>query len=477
MRLRLTITLLMLAGVLSACAVNLPAPTAAQLEPKEKSWQASAPVAEKLAEQASWWQSWNDPALAKLQAAAQLENPTLELALARIREARAKTNTAKSYLWPTVGATANATRSDNNLIKDGFVTNNGSVGLDAAWEIDLWGGIRAVEQGLVAQLSARQAEWHDARASIAGEVANAYVAYRAYQTMADIVALDLQSRNRSLQLTQDKERVGLASPVDVALLDASSADGSADLASMQEGQALAIKALVAITGMNEAAVRQILASEPAAMPQPVGFTVQSLPIEVITQRPDIRVQADQVRLAASDVGVAEVARLPSLSLFGAISIGEQRAGSLELSGTSWSFGPVIKLPIFNAGRLKAEQDAAEARYDQAVASYQNRVRLAVREVEENMVKLDSSAKRVAAMQRSVAGYRKQLISGEAMWKAGAANLLDLEVSRRFLLNAETRLVTLQREQLANWIALYKSVGGEWPLDEQAKAALQASLSN
>lgn len=467
MPLRLILSVSVLASLLSACAVNLPTPTAAQLDPKALEWQSSPPLAERLAEQAQWWQAWNDPVLAGLQAAAQQENPNLQLAQARILEARAKAYSAKAYLWPTLSGSAAGTRSKNELMQPGVITNAGSVGLDASWEIDLWGGVRAAEQGLIANLAAREAEWHDARASMAAEVANAYVTYRAYQTMGAIVTQDLASRDRSLALTQDKQRVGLASPVDVALLDASSADAQAQLAEMQEGQAVAIKALVALTGLEENEIRLQLEAVDSAgrvMPQPVGFTVASLPAEVIAQRPDVRSAAEQVKMAAADVGVAEVARLPSLSLFGAISIGEQRSNSLTLSGNSWSFGPTLKLPIFNAGRLKADQDAAQARYDQALAAYQQRVRMAVREVEENMVRLHGSAQRVAATQRAVAGYQKQLDSGEAMWLAGAASLLDLEVSRRFLLGAQTRLISLQREQLANWIALYKSVGGEWPLE-------------
>lgn len=475
MQLRLMLSVSILTGLLSACAVNLPAPTSAQLDPKALEWQASPPLAERLAEQTQWWQAWNDPVLSQLQAAAQQDNPTLQLATARISEARAKAYSAKAYLWPTLTGTAAGTRSKNELMQPGAITNAGSVGLDASWEIDLWGGVRAAEQGLLANLAARESEWHDARTSMAAEVANAYVTYRAYQTMGAIVEQDLASRDRSLALTQDKQRVGLASPVDVALLDASSADAQAQLVEMQEGQAVAIKALVALTGLDENEVRlQLEAVEPAArrMPQPVGFTVASLPAEVITQRPDVRSAAEQVKMAAADVGVAEVARLPSVSLFGAINIGEQRSNGLTLNGQSWSFGPTIKLPIFNAGRLKADQEAAQARYDQALAAYQQRVRMAVREVEENMVRLNGSAQRVAATQRAVAGYQKQLDSGEAMWKAGAASLLDLEVSRRFLLTAQTRLISLQREQLANWIALYKAVGGEWSLDEPAKISVQ-----
>ncbi|WP_028449643.1 efflux transporter outer membrane subunit [Chitinibacter tainanensis] len=464
MRLRHSLIPLLAAGMLSACAVNLPAPTAAQLDPNANEWQASSPVAAKLAEQAQWWQAWQDPVLLQLQTAAQQDNPTLQLAAARIREARAKAYSAKAYLWPTLSGSASGTRAKNELMSPASVNNSGSVGLDASWEIDLWGGVRAAEQGLLANLAARTTEWHDARASMAAEVANAYVTYRAYQVMRQIVQQDLQSRERSWQLTQDKARVGLSSPVDVALLDASVAEGQAQLFEMQDGEAVAIKALVALTGLEESEVRVLLAQGEAALPAPTGFQVASLPAEVISQRPDIRIAAEQVKGAAADVGVAKVARLPSLSLFGAISVGEVRSGgSTTVSGTSWSFGPTLKLPIFNAGRLKSDQDAAEARYDQALANYQQLVRQAVREVEENMVRLDGAAKRVSATQRAVAGYQRQLDSGEAMWKAGAASLLDLEVSRRLLLGTQTRLISLQREQLAQWVALYKAVGGEWPL--------------
>ncbi|MGL6042093.1 MAG: TolC family protein, partial [Deefgea sp.] len=282
MRYRLNLMLIAVSAALSACAVNLPQPDAAQLAPQEQNWQTASPSAVRLAEQKEWWQAWQDPVLDTLLNAAQQANPTLEFAQARIREARAKAYSAQSYLWPTIGATATGTRSQNDLISPSYLTNNSSVGLDASWEIDLWGGIRAAEQGLVANMKAREVEWHDAQVSVAAEVANAYVALRAYQAMADIVAADLESRNRSLKLTQDKAGVGLASPVDVALADASSADSVAQLVEMQEGIAISIKALAAVTGLSEQEVRAQINQGERRLPQPLGFVVTSLPAEVIT---------------------------------------------------------------------------------------------------------------------------------------------------------------------------------------------------
>ncbi|MBM5573816.1 TolC family protein [Deefgea sp. CFH1-16] len=126
--------------------------------------------------------------------------------------------------------------------------------------------------------------------------------------------------------------------------------------------------------------------------------------------------------------------------------------------------PTLKLPIFNAGRLKSEEEAAVARYDQALAAYQQKVRFAVREVEQTLQQLDGNQRRIAAMQRSVAGYQQQQDASNAMWQAGSASLLDLEVSRRFLLGAQVKQMALQRDQLSLWIALYKAVGGQWPVD-------------
>jgi NodT family efflux transporter outer membrane factor (OMF) lipoprotein len=440
MRRRLNLILIAVSAALSACAVTVPQPDAVQLAPQAKNWQASSPSAVRLAEQTAWWQSWNDPVLDALLQAAQQANPTLEFAQARIREARAKAYSAKSYLWPTVGATAAGTRSKNGLLESAKISNDSSVGLDANWEIDLWGGIRIATQSILADMAAREVERHDAQVSVAAETANAYVALRAYQAMADIVAADLASRDRSLQLTIDKERVGLASPVDVALSDASSADATAQLAEMNEGIAMSTKALVALTGLSEAEVRAQINQGERHLPQPLGFAITALPADVITQRHDVRIEAEKVKIAAADVGIAKVARLPSLSLFGAISIGHQESSNLELNGTSWSFGPTLKLPIFNAGRLQSEQEAAQARYEQALAMYQQKVRFAVREVEQNLVQLDSSNHRVVATLRSVAGYQKQQDASQAMWKAGRASLFDLEISRRFLLTAQTKQI-------------------------------------
>ncbi|MBM5573818.1 hypothetical protein GKO28_05190 [Deefgea sp. CFH1-16] len=146
MRHCLNLLLLSLLGTVGGCAVTLPQPESAQLAPKASAWQTPLPTTSHLAEQQVWWQSWQDPVLNTLLNAAQQANPTLEFAEARIREARAKAYATKAYLWPTVGATASGSRSHNTMIAPAQPINAGSVGLDASWEIDLWGGVRTAEK-------------------------------------------------------------------------------------------------------------------------------------------------------------------------------------------------------------------------------------------------------------------------------------------------------------------------------------------
>ncbi|WP_043650023.1 efflux transporter outer membrane subunit [Chitinilyticum litopenaei] len=448
------LTPLFAALLLTACAVDLP--PADPVLPAASQWQEPVPQAPALADARDWWRAWQDPALASLIEAALAGNPALDVAAARIREARARAYSARSYLWPTVNGSAGATRAQNTL-QDAPLGNSLQAGLDASWEIDLWGGIRAAEQSLRADLAAQLYAERDARLSLAAETANAYVALRAYQKMAAIMQADLVSRERSARLTRDKQSAGLASPVDVALLEASLAEGQAQLAELQEGIALAYKALVALTGKDETALRAQLAT--GSLPAPVGFALDTLPARLVEQRFDVRIAAEQVKGAAAAVGVAKVARLPSLSLFGAIQIGEQRSQGVEISGSSWSFGPTLKLPLFNAGRLQADQDAAEARYDAAQGAYRQTVIQAVRDVEEAMVRLNAADRRLEATRRAVAGYQQQLDASDAMQRVGSASLLDVEISRRFWLGAQTRAIAQERERLAYWIALYKAAGG------------------
>jgi outer membrane protein TolC len=169
-----------------------------------------------------------------------------------------------------------------------------------------------------------------------------------------------------------------------------------------------------------------------------------------------------VAAASADVGQARADRYPRLTLSGQLASGFVRAGGVTSDVQTWSIGPLaLAMPIFDAGRRAAAEDAAAARYEEAVALYTARVREAVREVEQALVTLDSARRRSEDARVAVEGYRASFAATEALYRSGLGSLIDVEDQRRVTLAAETALVNLQRERIAAWIALYRALGGGW----------------
>ena len=219
---------------------------------------------------------------------------------------------------------------------------------------------------------------------------------------------------------------------------------------------------MALTALPEAGLRRRLQDQPGALPQDAQLQIASLPAELLAQRPDLAGRAREVAAASADIGAAEAQRYPRLTLAG--SVGAARFRSAELSGTldTWSVGPVaLTLPLFDGGRRAANAEAARERYEAAAVQYRGAARQAVREVEQALVRLDSTARRSADAAIAVEGYTASFAGIQARYRSGLASLLELEEARRVRLAAETSLVSLQNERTAAWIALYRAAGGGW----------------
>jgi outer membrane protein TolC len=197
------------------------------------------------------------------------------------------------------------------------------------------------------------------------------------------------------------------------------------------------------------------------------FSVRQVPAQILAQRPDIAAVERELAAASAEIGVAEAARYPSLSLLGSVGLQSLSSGGVTLDGSLWSFGPSLNLPIFNAGRLAANADAAQARYDEARASYSGRVRQAVREVEQALVRLNSASTREDTARRAAEGYHTVFLAAGQRLRVGSGSLLELEEARRIAVAARTSLLAVQRERVSAWISLYRAAGGGWsPTAEQ-----------
>ena len=333
-------------------------------------------------------------------------------------------------------------------------------GLQASWEIDLFGANRAGRDAAQARLEGAQAGWHEARVALAAETASQYYGLRACQQLLAVARQDAASRAATAHLTQLSADAGFQAPASAALARASAADGNSR-ATLQRAECdLDLKALVALSALPEADLRQKLA---AGKPGPApAIAIAALPAQVLSQRPDVFAAERKVTAASLDVGSARAQRYPRLSLSGLVGAANFRSNGESASLAAGTIGPLaLSLPIFDAGRRSANVDAAAARYEEAVIQYRACVRQAVREVEEALVHLDSSLARTDDARNALEGYRSFFVAADSRYQNGMASLLELEDARRTRLAAENALINLQLERNAAWIALYRAAGGGW----------------
>ena len=457
----IAITVLLAGCAFAPTPMQPPSPAATPAE-----WQAQLPPAAPLPHRGSeeqllqWWRGQGDPLLADLIAAAQAVSPTLADARARIADARASRTAAGAALLPALDTSLQASRTSAQPPLPMATTLQGA--LQAGWEIDLFGGNRAARDAAEARYEGAQAGWHEARVSIAAEVANQYYALRTCERLVDIAASDAGSRAATGRLTALAAQAGFQAPATAALARATTAEGNARLVQQRANCDLDIKTLVALTALPEGGLRQRLQANTGNLPQDARLPVAALPAAVLAQRPDLAARAREVAAASADIGAAEAQKYPRLTLSG--SVGAARFRSSELSGSleTWSIGPVaLTLPLFDGGRRAANAEAARERYEAAVIQYRAAVRQAVREVEQALVRLDSTARRGGDAVVAVEGYTASFAGIEARYRGGLASLLELEEARRVRLTAETALLSLQNERTAAWIALYRAAGGGW----------------
>ncbi|MBC7378451.1 MAG: efflux transporter outer membrane subunit, partial [Burkholderiaceae bacterium] len=313
---------------------------------------------------------------------------------------------------------------------------------------------------------------HDARISVAAEVANQYFSLRTCERQVVVAQGDAQSRAETSRLADLATRAGFQAPANAALARASAAESAGRLTQQRALCDIDVKALVQITGWAEPQLRQRLAATPSSPALTATLAMAAVPAQALAQRPDIFSAERDVAAASADVGSAQAQRYPRLTLAGSIGTLHSRAGGTSVSLDTWSIGPVaLSLPIFDGGRRAADVDAARGRYDEAAAHYRARVRQAVREVEEALVNLQATDSRSADAAIATEGYRASFTATQALYQNGLTSLVQLEDARRTQLAAETTLVSLQRERVAAWIALYRAVGGGWTPDAPNPPAL------
>ncbi|MEO7055260.1 MAG: efflux transporter outer membrane subunit [Caldimonas sp.] len=418
---------------------------------------------------ARWWTQFDDPLLARLIDAAEAVSPSVASAGSRIAQARATRAAATAALLPSLDASVSAGRGRQDVSIP--LGNTQRAGLQASWELDVFGRNRAGRNAADARLFGAEASWHDARVAVAAETANDYVSLRACEARLAQARLDAGSRAETARLTELSRQAGFESPANAALTRASAAQALLGVKQQGEQCDISVKALVALTAIAEPGLRALLGPAAGRLPVPAAIDVPGVPAAALAQRPDVYARGRDVVAASAEISQAEAARLPRIAIGGSVGYGRYESALGTFSGSTWSLGPVsVSLPIFDAAARRADVVAARARYDAAASTYAATLRGAIREVENALITLQGTADRSADAQTAADDFALSTRATEARYKSGFGTLFELEEARRSALTAQNTLIDLRRERVAAWIALYRALGGGWAGPDSARLA-------
>ena len=415
-----------------------------------------------------WWTVFNDPQLDALLGQVEVNNQTIKAAEARVREAQALTQQARAAFFPIVTANASATRSGSGggtrstssgtTVTLGGVHNSYNVALDVNWEIDLWGRVRRTVEASEATAEASAADLESATLSAQAQLAEDYFLLRAQDAQVRLLNDTVAAYERSLQLTRNQYAVGVVGRADVAQAETQ----------LKSTQAQAIDATVQRAQLEHAIA--ILIGKPPAEFSLVAETVPTvfpvipveLPSELLERRPDIAAAERRAAAANAQIGVAESAFFPSLTLSATGGFQSSVLSQLfSLPSRYWSLGPALAQIIFDAGLRRAQTAQAIATYDENVANYRQTVLTGFQEVEDNLAALKILEQEAAVQDEAVKAARESLAIVLNQYRAGTANYLAVVIIQAAALNNERTAISILGRRLTASVALIKALGGGW----------------
>lgn len=449
-----------MALLIAGCAVG---PDFKHPDTPKAQWHAPLPHGGKVENLLRWWEQWNDTTMTQLIEQAEKRNPTLDMAVARLAAARANAGVSEAASYPSVGASVGATRSKTLFGNQVLEMKQSSYGLDAGWEIDLFGRVRRGQEAARARMQASEAGWHEARISLAAEVAGAYVELRTCEAGVVLAEKELASRRLTLDLTELRRGAGFASTSEWARSKAAWEEAQAAQAARLGDCARQLNSLVALTGLDYAKLQELLQAGRGKLPAPEQIALDAVAARALRLRPDIFVAESEWAAASADIGVAKAEIFPSFSLLGSIGLSRLVMAGAATNTSTWSFGPNLNIPVFDGGGTSGQVKAAQTRYAYAEANYRRTVLSAVKEIEDALVRLDVANKRSEQHRAALEQYKIMLQAGNERRDAGMANQLSVEEMQRTTWLAEDNMLGGMRDSARAWIALYKALGGGWQL--------------
>ncbi len=463
---RLSLCLLV---VLAGCAVG-PDYVRPKLEApaqyKElQGWRTATPS--DSAPKGEWWTLFQDRELDALIARIDISNQNIRVAEARLRQARAVADQARAGLFPALNANASATRTKSPSLPNApsFATgavNNFSASLNASWEPDFWGGVRRSVEAGEANTQASAADLETARLSARATLAQNYFALRVADATRKTLEDTVAAYARTLALTQNRYNAGVAARVDVVQAEVQLKSTQAQLIDVGVQRAQLEHAIALQLGVAPSEFSLAPAPLAARMPAiPVG-----VPSELLERRPDVAAAERRAAAANADIGVAQAAFFPAVTLTAAGGSRTTNLADLFAAPTHfWSLGAALAQPLFDAGLRSAQKAQAVAAYDAQVATYRQTVLTGFQEVEDNLAALRILEEEAVLQEDVVLAARKSVELTTNQYQAGVVSYLNVITAQATLLANERAAADILGRRLTASVALIKALGGGWSASE------------
>ena len=453
---------ILLALLVAGCATSLP-----KIQPEKlpetpaqfkENWAVAAPA--EAQPRGEWWKAFNDPVLAGLVARAERANTSIEVAAARLQQARAvaRITDADRSLQVSAGASAQRFQGIVNGNPPGPARNVFSTGVDLSYEVDLFGRLSHASQAAVLDAQSREGLLQSTRLLVQAQVAQAYLALRALDTERALVRDTLAAYRATLDLTERRWRAGDVAELDVARSTTEVAATESEALALDRRRAELEHALAVLLGEAPSAFSLPAAEWNTALPAiPAG-----VPSTVLTRRPDVSAAQASLLAAQARVGVAKAAYFPNVALTASGGYASSELSDLfKWSSRAWLLGAIASLPIFDGGRRKAGVESARGEMDAAVAQYREQVLVAFKDVEDQLAALKLLTEQAEAQGRAVASASRTTSLSNTRYRAGYVSQLELLDAQRSELRNRREALQVRSARYQATVALVRALGGGW----------------
>lgn len=439
-----------------------------RLRPSElqTEWEDAPATAPSASIDAAWWRSFEDPVLDELIALAERRNLELRLADARIHEARALREGSQAALLPQLNGTAGL--NQGRLLGTNMARPIATLGVEASWEVDVFGRLRQESRAADADQAATMAERDGVRLTLAAEVARSYLEYRLYRTQHTIAEANAKAAEETLRIARARFEQGVASRLDVERTLTARGETRARVAQIAELAGSSRQRLVLLLATTPAELGEVL-PETGPVPRASAMGVLLTPTEVIGLRPDVRAAGERLLAAVARRGAAEALRYPRLTLGSVLGLQGGTEAAAFLSGGSllWSLGAGLLAPLLDFGRIRAMIDAADARQEQAYLSYELTARTGLQEVQTALILYTQGESRRNELAAATESARRAAALARRQYAEGTVSLLEVLDAERTLYALELQDAQATADVSLRLVRLYQTMGLMPPLQEEA----------